>query len=151
MVQVTCSIWPPCLYMVKNPQKLFYYRTNSPIIMKLGMEFLCIQAVQSLYKWWPWFDIGLFYVDIKSGETCFRIYSRQKYQASVYRTIGPLVNSETVAMKYFWIALNYKIWFQRYFIIKVKPFRSLEFSSPPEAFYQNNTFWNCCNYSKYDR
>ena len=44
MVQVTCPRWPPFSFMVKT--KVFSYRTNSPMIMKFGME----QFELKLYK-----------------------------------------------------------------------------------------------------
>ena len=52
---------------------------------------LCTQALQSLYKWWLWVDLDLFYDNVKFCGTCFYTYSRPRYQVSVYRTIGPLV------------------------------------------------------------
>ena len=29
------------------------------------------QALQSLYKWWPWVDLDLFYGKVKFGPLCF--------------------------------------------------------------------------------
>ena len=29
------------------------------------------QALQSLYKWWPWVDLDLFYGKVKFGSLCF--------------------------------------------------------------------------------
>ena len=43
--QVTTQRWPPCSFMVK-PSKIFSYKTNSPMIMKLCME----QDVLLLYR-----------------------------------------------------------------------------------------------------
>ena len=34
------------------------------------------QALQSLYKWWPWVDLDLFYGKVKFGPLCFYMGKR---------------------------------------------------------------------------
>ena len=74
----------------KKPSKIFY-RTNSPMIMKLGME----HYILKLYKVYINDDreLTLTYFTTMShlAKLVFCTYSRPRYQVSVYRTIGPLV------------------------------------------------------------
>ena len=35
--------WPPCPFMVKTLQKIFFSRTVRPISMKLGMKYQCLK------------------------------------------------------------------------------------------------------------
>ena len=74
--------------MVKS-SNVFSYRTNSPLIMKFGME----HYVLKLYKVYINDDPELTYFTAMSNlaKLVFCNYSKPGYQVSVYRTIGPLV------------------------------------------------------------
>ena len=76
----------------KKPSKIFSYRTNSPIIMKLGMK----HYVLKLYKVYINDDPELTLTHFKTVSNLAKLgfvlnNSRPRYQVSVYRTIGPLV------------------------------------------------------------
>ena len=51
----------------KNPSKIFLSGTGGPISTKLGMSALVTPAHHSLFKWWPWVDLDLFYDKVKFG------------------------------------------------------------------------------------
>ena len=70
MVQVTWPRWPPCRYMVKTIKKLLLQNQNSYDLETWHVA-LGTQALQSLYKWWPWVDLDLFYGKVKFGPVCF--------------------------------------------------------------------------------
>ena len=79
-----------------NLQKILFYRTNSPMIMKLGIEHFVLKLFKVYINDDPEVDLDLFDDNVKFGETYFCTYSRPRYQVSVYRTIVPLVfNSYT--------------------------------------------------------
>ena len=71
------------------PSKIFY-RTNSPLIMKLGIK----QYVLKLYKVYINDDSKLtftyLYKTMSNLAKLFCTYIRSIFQVSVYRTIGPL-------------------------------------------------------------
>ena len=62
--------WSPCPYRVKTLKTflLWNQRANDlgPWYVVLGPW-----AHQSLFKWWPWFDVDLFYGKVKFGPLCF--------------------------------------------------------------------------------
>ena len=69
MILVTWPRWPPCPYMVKTLQKSYswadfhetwYVASGTPVY-------------HSLYKWWPWSDLDLFYGKVKFGNLGFSI------------------------------------------------------------------------------
>ena len=72
MMLVTWPRWPPCPYMVKTLQKssslepvadfheTWYVASGTP-------------AHHSLFKWWPWSDLDLFYGKVKFGNLGFSI------------------------------------------------------------------------------
>ena len=66
MVQVTWPRWPPWLYIVKTFKNLLLQNHKSYDLetwhVASGTE-----ALQSLYKWWPWVDFDLFYGKVKLG------------------------------------------------------------------------------------
>ena len=68
MVQVTWPRWPPCPYMVKTFKNLLLQNQKSYDLETWHVA-LGTQALQSLYKWWPWVD--LFYGKVKFGPLCF--------------------------------------------------------------------------------
>ena len=86
-------IWPPFskifLFSMLNTFKIFY-RTNSPMIMKHGME----QFVLKLNKVYINDDPELtltYFITCQIWRNFFCTHSKPIYQLSVYRTIGPLV------------------------------------------------------------
>ena len=66
MVQVTWPRWPPCPYMVKTFKNLLLQNQKSYDLETWHVAF-GTQALQSLYKWWPWVDLDLFYGKVKLG------------------------------------------------------------------------------------
>ena len=66
MVQVTWPRWPPCPYMVKTFKNLLLQNQKSYDLETWHVA-LGTQALQSLYKWWPWVDLDLFYGKVKLG------------------------------------------------------------------------------------
>ena len=60
MVQVTWPIWPPCPYMVKTFQKSSSLELNSRCL-ESWYAALGTGVLPSLFKWWPWVDLDLFY------------------------------------------------------------------------------------------
>ena len=69
MVQVTWPRWPPCPYMVKTFKNLL--QNQKSYDLETWHVALGTQALQSLYKWWPWVDLDLFYGKVKFGPLCF--------------------------------------------------------------------------------
>ena len=67
----TLPRWPPRPYMVKTLQKSSSLGTKRPMTLGLDLVALETWAHQSLFKWWPWVDLGLFYGKIKFGSFCF--------------------------------------------------------------------------------
>ena len=55
----------------KNPSKIFFSRTGGPIFTKLIAS--GTPAHHSLYKWWPWSGLDLFYGKVKFGNLGFSI------------------------------------------------------------------------------
>ena len=70
MVQVTWPRWPPCPYMVKTFKNLLLQNQKSYDLETWHVA-LGTQALQNLYKWWPWVDLDLFYGKVKFGPLCF--------------------------------------------------------------------------------
>ena len=102
LVQVTWPRWPPCPYMIKTFKNLLLQNQKS-----YGLETwhvaLGTQALQSLYKWWPWVDLDLFYGKVKLG----RLY------VWMGKTVIKSFNGEKLAAKDYidWIILLMKnIW-----------------------------------------
>ena len=58
MVQVTWPRWPPCPYMVKTIKNLL--QNQKSYDLETWRVALGTQALQSLYKWWPWVDLDPF-------------------------------------------------------------------------------------------
>ena len=65
MVQVTWPSWPPCPYMVKTFKNLL--QNQKSYELETWHVALGTYALQSLYKWWPWDDLDLFYGKVKLG------------------------------------------------------------------------------------
>ena len=66
MVQVTWPRWPPCPSMVKTFKNLLLQNQKSCDLETWHVA-LGTQALQNLYKWWPWVDLDLFYGTVKLG------------------------------------------------------------------------------------
>ena len=66
MVQVTWPRWPPCPYMVKTFKNLLL-QNQKTYDLETWHVALGTQAPQSLYKWWSWVDLDLFYGKVKLG------------------------------------------------------------------------------------
>ena len=90
MVQVTWPRWPPCPYMVKTFKNLLLQNQKSYDLETWHVA-LGTQALQSLYKWWPWVDLDLFYGKVKFVCFCmgkrknngfFRNYCRLWFETS---------------------------------------------------------------------
>ena len=75
----------------KKPSKSFSYRTNSPMILKLGMEHYEIKLYIVSINDDPELTLTYFTTMSNLGRLVFCTYNRPRYQVSVYRTIGPQV------------------------------------------------------------
>ena len=72
----------------KNPLKIFFSRTIGQMTLKLGARQKGLELyIQSLYKWWSWVDLDLFYNQVNFvhlgfyiGKVCpyFQTVSSQK-------------------------------------------------------------------------
>ena len=77
MVQVTWPRWPPRPYMVKIFKNLLLQNRKS-YDLETWYAASGTQALQSLYKWWPWGDLDLFYGKVKFGNLGFSIGKSEK-------------------------------------------------------------------------
>ena len=70
---------PPRSYG-KNPSKIFFSGTQKA--NDLGPWYIALGpwTHQSLFKWWPWLDLDLFYGKIKFGSLCF--YMEKSFRKS---------------------------------------------------------------------
>ena len=66
MVQVTWPRWPPCPYMVKTFKNLLLQNQKSYDLETWHVA-LGTQGLRSLFKWWPWVDLDLYYGKVKLG------------------------------------------------------------------------------------
>ena len=81
MVQVTWPRWPPCPYTVKTWKILLRWNQKAYVLESLYAA-LSAQVLLSLFKWWPWVDLNLFYHKVKFGPLCFfRNYCRLCYKS----------------------------------------------------------------------
>ena len=80
--QVTWPRWPPCPYMVKSFKNLFL-QSQSSYDFETRYASSGTQALQSLYKWWPWVDLDLFYVKAKLDHLC--VWIRKLLQSHLMR------------------------------------------------------------------
>ena len=90
MVQVTWPRWPPCPYMVKTFKNLLLQNQKSYDLETWHVA-LGTQALQSLYKWWPWVDLDLFYGKVNlghlyvwMGKTVIKSFNEGKIAAKDY-------------------------------------------------------------------
>ena len=58
-VQVTWPRWPPCPYMVKTLKNLLWNQKTDDL--ETWYAAWSARVLPSLFKWWPWFDLDLFY------------------------------------------------------------------------------------------
>ena len=69
-VLVTWPSWPPRPYMVKTLKNILLQNQKAdnlePWYAASGA-----QVLPSLFKWWPWVDLDLFYGKVKFGPLCF--------------------------------------------------------------------------------
>ena len=70
MVQVTWPRWPPCPYMVKILKNLLL-RNQTADDLETWYVALGSRVLPSLFKWWPWVDLDIFYGKVKFGPLCF--------------------------------------------------------------------------------
>ena len=70
VVLVTWPIWLPCPYMVKALKNLLLrnWKVND---LECWYTALGTRVLPSLFKWWPWIDLDLFYIKVKFGPLCF--------------------------------------------------------------------------------
>ena len=59
-IQVTLSIWPPCLYMVKTFKNLILQNQLTDFLEPWYVS-LNTRVLPRLYKWWPLVDLYLFH------------------------------------------------------------------------------------------
>ena len=70
MKQVTWTSWPPYPYMVKT-LKNHLLRNQKADDIETWCAALSAWVLPSLYKWWPWVDLDLFYGKVKFPPLCF--------------------------------------------------------------------------------
>ena len=68
MVQVTLPVWLPCSYMVKSLKSLLFW---NQMYLKSWYAASGTWVLPSLFKWWPWVELDLFYGKVKFGPLCF--------------------------------------------------------------------------------
>ena len=76
MVSVIWPIWLPCSYMVKTLKK-----SSSLESKRWPWKFICsigYSSTTSLFKWWPWVDLDLFYGKVKFRLLCFCMEKKLK-------------------------------------------------------------------------
>ena len=73
-IWVTWPTWPPRPYMVKSLQK---FSSPEPMANGFGSWYV-VKPHQSLFKWWPWVDLDLFYGKVKFGPLCFYMEKKKK-------------------------------------------------------------------------
>ena len=61
--------WLPCPYMVKTFKNLL--RNQKADDLETWYEASGALVLPSLFKWWPWVDLDLFYGKVKFGPLCF--------------------------------------------------------------------------------
>ena len=74
-VLVTWPRWPPCPYMVKTLKNLL--RNQKADDLETWYAALGARVLPSLFKWWPWVDLDLFYGRVKFSPLCFCMGKRQ--------------------------------------------------------------------------
>ena len=86
-------------HMTKMAAMLFYgkpskisYKTNTPMIMKLGMEHYVLKLYKVYINDYPELTLTHFKTMSNFAKLVFCTYSSSRYQVSVYRTIGPVVH-----------------------------------------------------------
>ena len=57
----------------KNPSKIFFSDIHETWYVAFGTP-----AHHSLFKWWPWSDIDIFYGKVKFGNLCFSTGKKRK-------------------------------------------------------------------------
>ena len=76
------TIWPPCSYMEKTLKNLLLWNQ-----MAYDLESWCAalsaRVLPSLYKWWCWVDLDLFYVKVKFGPLCCCIGKTMDYSETI--------------------------------------------------------------------
>ena len=70
MVLVTWPSWPPCSYMVKTLKNLLL-RNQKANDLETWYAASSAPVLQSLFNWWPWVDLDLFYGKVRFGPLCF--------------------------------------------------------------------------------
>ena len=63
-------IWPPYPYMLKTIKNLLL-RNQKADDLETWYAASGARVLLSLFKWWPWVDLGLFYGKVKFGPLCF--------------------------------------------------------------------------------
>ena len=69
-VLVTWPRWPPCPYMVKTLKNLLL-QNQKAYDLETWYAASGARVLPSLFKWWRWFDLDLFYSKVKFGPLCF--------------------------------------------------------------------------------
>ena len=64
-LQVTWPRWPPCPYMVKTLKYLLQNQKANDLETQYAASGALV--LPSLFKWWPWVDLDLFYGKVKFG------------------------------------------------------------------------------------
>ena len=70
MVEVTWPRWPPCPYTVKTLKHLLF-RNKKADDLETWYSASGAWVLPSLFNWWSWVDLDLFYGKVKFGPLCF--------------------------------------------------------------------------------
>ena len=74
-VQVTWPRWPPWPYMLKSLKNLLL-RNQKAYDLETWYVASSAQVLPSLFKWWSWVDLDLFYGKVKFGPLCICMEKR---------------------------------------------------------------------------
>ena len=69
IVQVTWPVWPPCPYLVKSIKNLLLWNQKADDL-ETWYAASSTRVLPSLFKWWRWFDLDLFYGEFKFAPLC---------------------------------------------------------------------------------
>ena len=85
-VQVIWSRWPPWPYLVKTLKNLLL-RNQKADDLEVWYAASGAQVLPTLFKWWPWVDLDLYYGKVKFGPPCFLLDGKKGKSMDFSETI----------------------------------------------------------------